>query len=140
MSGLRTIARFLLMRHHRSKTPTGILPLSELHSAVIMCDPKDPCPEKDIKRFFEPYGISYSIISEFDKDIRTGSDIFISLTGETSISERYAAMSSTARFKVGRRQIKRDVYDLVVYNPAPESFNGETLAFCAICEMLKKIS
>lgn len=138
MSGLRTIARFLLMRHHRSKVPTGILPLSEIRTAVVFRDPKEPCPDRDIQRFFDSYGIKYRIISEFDKDVRASEDLFISITAKTSVSERYSATSSTSRFKIGRRPVGHNVYDVVLSNP--EDFHrSELVAFGVICDFLRTV-
>ena len=138
MSGLRTIARFLLMRRHRSKSPTGILPMEEVRSAVVFRDPKEPCPDRDIKRFFDSYNIPYRIISEFDRDVRSNEDLFISITAKTSVSERYAASSSRARFKVGRRPVGHNVYDIVLTNPG-ELYKSESVAFAAICDFLRMV-
>lgn len=138
MSAFRTALRFLLLRRHRSKTPTGIVPLSRIRSVAVYRDPVEPSCEREIHRFFDPLGITVNIISEHDRNIRTGEDLFIAINSETCISERYAAASSTAIFKVGRRQTGKDIYDLVVSNPE-DTQKGQAVAFAAIIEILKVI-
>lgn len=136
--GFRTVIRFLMMRRHRSKVPTGIVPLSFIRSAVIYRDPKEPSCIREIKRYFEPKGIIVREISEFDSDIRTDEDLFIAISTFPSLSERYAATSSTAKFKVGRRQLKGNVYDLVVSDNS-EMPKSQSTAFAAITEFIDKI-
>lgn len=136
---MRTLLRLLLMRFHRSKVPTGIVPLSRIHSVVIYRDPREPVCEREYHRFFDPLGIEVTVISEFDRNIRTGSDLFIATSSFPSVSEKYAAISSTASFKVGRRQLKHRVYDLVVSDVDVEAPVSQTAAFAEICNLLKKI-
>ena len=75
---------------------------------------------------------------EFDKDLRTDSDFFLSLNPKPCINERYAASSSTARFKAGRHQLKGGVYDLVVSDTTPEPVAMKE-AFEVIEKMLNNI-
>ena len=114
---------FLCLRRHRSDVPTGLVPLSDISTAVIFMD----CPEDllesqkiGIMGFFKHHGITVSFLYADDEELRTSSDLFISLSVQGGINERYAAVSSTARFKIGRHQLKGDVYDFVVTDGAPE--------------------
>lgn len=123
MKLLKKLARFFAISSHRSNVPTGFIPLRDMRSAVVFTDPADAGMEPlkvRIRKFFGDNGISTRFISAADKDIRTSSDIFIALNGHKSIDERYAAASSTARFKVGRHQLARQVYDFVVSDPTDE--------------------
>ena len=123
MKLLRKIKRYLCICGHRSTVPTGIIPLKDIRTAVIFVDGADVGLEPTkvrILKFFGDNGIKVRFISADDKDIRTSSDLFIALNGHKSIDERYAASSSTARFKVGRHQMPRQLYDFVVADPTDE--------------------
>lgn len=117
------VKRWLFMRRHRSTVPTGLVPLSDMHSVVIYLDNADDLSEPHktkIRRFYEDSGLSVRFLYADDESLRTESDLFICLSSEGGINERYAAGSSSARFKIGRHQLKRDVYDLVVTDNSPE--------------------
>ncbi|MBO4671758.1 MAG: hypothetical protein J5640_07980 [Bacteroidales bacterium] len=117
MSLFRKLTRLINMGRHRSTVPTGFLPLSEVHSAVVYLDPEDSGVEPlklRLKDFFGKRGIGLQIAGPSDKELRTSSDLFIALNARPGIDERYAATCSTARFKIGRHQLKKDVYDFVV--------------------------
>ena len=117
------LKRWLCLRRHHSTVPTGLVPLSELHSAIIYLDKADDLSEPQkirLQKFYADKGVSLSFIHADDEDLRSSSDLFISLSSLGDINERYAAGSSTARFKVGRHQLKRDVYDFVVTDNSPE--------------------
>ena len=124
MSLIRKIVRLVCTGRHRSTVPTGLIPLSEIHSAVVYVDPLESGVEPlklRLRDFFGKRGIELRIIGPSDKDIRTSSDLFIALNGQKSIDEQYAASSSTARFKVGRHQLPKDLYDCVVTAPGEEN-------------------
>ena len=123
MSLKRKLIRYLCLRSHRSTVPTGLVPLSEMSDAVIFMDKPDDLSEPQkvtIQIFFKGYGVKLRFIYADDEDVRSVSDLFLSLSSEGGINERYAAVSSGARFKIGRRQIKGDVFDLVVTDNGPE--------------------
>lgn len=120
---LTKIRRYLSIGSHRSKVPTGIIPLKKIRKAVVFVDNADEGLEATkvrISKFFGDNHISTAFISAADADIRTKSDIFIAINGHKSVDEQYAASSSTARFKVGRHQLKRQIYDCVVADPTDE--------------------
>ena len=50
--------------------------------------------------------------------LNVGEDLFISLLPVDSFPVEYAARCSGAQFKVGRKQLPGDVYDLVISEPA----------------------
>ena len=123
MGFTRKLVRAFALRAHRSKVPTRLMP--------------QPFKLK-LKEFFNKRGIELKIIGEFDKDLRTDSDFFLSLNPKPCINERYAASSSTARFKAGRHQLKGGVYDLVVSDTTPEPVAMKE-AFEVIEKMLNNI-
>ena len=141
MSLYKKMIRLMCLRRHRSRIPTGFVPLSEVRTAVVFFDESDPHCEPlklHIKDYFGKKEIEVRMISAFDRDIRTSSDLFIALNGRPGIDERYAACSSGARFKVGRHPIKGNVYDLVLTDTGEEPSDVAD-AFAAIENMLEKI-
>lgn len=67
-----------------------------------------------------------------------GEDMFISLLGEDTFAVEYAARCSSARFKVGRKQLSGNVYDLVVSDSGSEPADQRKV-FDAIMEFVEKI-
>lgn len=138
MSGLRTLLRFVLLRRHRSKVPTGFVPLSDIRSVAVLRDPREYAIDAAVNGFFGPYGIKVKFLSTQDKDLRTDEDLFITLLPLPDIDERYAAVSSTARFKVGTHTVGKNVLDLVV--SATEGGDARQVAlFEAVTSILTKI-
>ena len=141
MSLKRKIARRLCLRSHRSRTATGVMPLSEVYSVVVFTDDAATGLEPlkvAIKSFFAKGGAVVRFIRADDEDLRTSSDMFIALNSRPSIDERYAAMSSGARFKIGRHQFPGQVYDLVVADPGEEPASA-TEAFTLIQQLITSI-
>ncbi len=141
MSFSRKVVRWFCLGAHRSKVPTALMPLSDIRSAVVYVDAAEAYCEPfklRLKDFFGKRGIELKIISEFDRDLRTASDFFLALNPLPCINEHYAASSSTARFKAGRHQFKREIYDLVVID-APGAPLPMKDAFDAIEKMLINI-
>ena len=141
MKLLKKIIRLLCIGSHRSDVPTGFVPLSDVHSAVVFTDPGDQGQVGALAaahKFFSHLGISVKTITASDRDIRTRSDLFIALNSRKSIDERYAAASSTARFKIGRHQLRRQVYDVIVSDPDDVPAAADA-AFRAISNILTTI-
>lgn len=65
-------------------------------------------------------------------------DMFISLFSEDSFPVEYAARCSNARFKIGRHQLDRDTYDLVVTEPEGRHFS-QIQAFDALMGFVSQI-
>ena len=119
----RKLIYLLRMRRHRSTVPTGLVPLSDMHTAVMYLDSADDLQEPQkvsIRAFFRQYGITLSFLHAEDDELRTDSDLFVSLSIEGGLAERYSAVTSKARFKIGRHQLKGDIYDFIVTDTAPE--------------------
>ena len=141
MQLLKKIIRLLCLRSHRSTVPTAFVPLSDIRSVVVFSDPSDQghvAALSSARTFFSHCGISVQAITASDRNIRTKSDLFIAINGKKSIDERYAASSSTARFKIGRHQFRRQLYDIVVSDPADTPAAADA-AFRAISNILTTI-
>lgn len=120
MSLVRKLIRLFCTPSHRSQVQTGLLPLQDIKSATVFVDENEAGFEPlklRIKEFFSSRGIEVVFLSAFSKDIRSTSDLFIALNAKPSIDERYAAASSSARFKIGRHALKKGTYDFVVSDP-----------------------
>lgn len=120
MSLVRKLIRLFCTPSHRSQVQTGLLPLQDIKSATVFVDENEAGFEPlklRIKEFFSSRGIEVAFLSAFSKDIRSTSDLFIALNAKPSIDERYAAASSSARFKIGRHALKKGTYDFVVSDP-----------------------
>ena len=65
-------------------------------------------------------------------------DLFISLLPMNSYPLEYMARSSRARFKVGRRQLEGNVFDLVVMDPSDKSLSQKE-AFGEIVKLLETV-
>lgn len=142
MQLLKSIVRLLCTGSHRSTVPTGFVPLTEIRSALVFTDPAEQGCEEAVtaaRKFFEDKGIDVSFISAADRDIRRSADLFVSLCGRKSISERYAAAACTARFKVGRHQIDRQLYDVTVTDGSSQPASGPIEAFRAIAGILSSV-
>lgn len=65
-------------------------------------------------------------------------DLFISLLPEDSFPVEFVARCSGARFKIGRKQLSGDVYDLVFSGTEVEAFN-QIQAFGNIMDFIERI-
>ena len=141
MKLVRKLIRLLCMRSHRSGVATGLVPMNELRSAVVFAGSNDPdrgLLERRVRAFMGAANINVQFVYPDSRNIRTDSDLFISLVPKSSIDERYAALSSTARFKVGRHQLSGGVYDLVVTDNESVSASS-TDAFETISNLITNI-
>ncbi len=156
---LLAICRQLALSRNRSTLPTGLLPLSQVHGAVVYVDalaadedPVNVC--RAIRQFFDHQGIPVLILCPEKSDFNLlgylrkrsrGSreslqeELFISLAGSPEcFAAEYEARCSTARFKVGRFKLTGDVFDLVVDTPESGEATQEAV-FAAIKDYLGKI-
>ena len=153
---LKRLVRARALRKHASTTPTGITPLAALHSAVVFIDASDVALDSlkaAVCLFFDARHISVRILSPGPKELnwygrirrpRKGTpvppaeELFISLCAPDSFASTFAAVTSPARFKVGRVQLPGDVYDLVV-SDREGVLESTTAVFDTITQLLNKI-
>ncbi|MGM9768624.1 MAG: DUF6913 domain-containing protein [Candidatus Cryptobacteroides sp.] len=69
---------------------------------------------------------------------QAGADLFISLIDNKSFPAEFMAVCSTAVFKIGRRQVWKNCFDLVIENP-PSGSVSQVEAFKAIVNFLETI-
>ena len=125
---------------------------------MIDCFDADASPtRKAVKDFFDPLGIAVKLICPQKWDINIfgwlkperpldgkdpedwNEDLFISMANdEKFFASEYAARCSRAKFKVGRRQLKGKVFDLVVTNPE-DKLPLQHVVFNYIADYLSKI-
>ena len=130
MSLVRKLIRLFCTPSHRSQVQTGLLPLQDIKSATVFVDENEAGFEPlklRIKEFFSSRGIEVAFLSAFSKDIRSTSDLFIALNAKPSIDERYAAASSSARFKIGRHALKKGTYGVKTKVTAAGNANYKAL-------------
>ena len=154
------IARKIAIKKHASTVPTGIVPMSQIRRATVFIDSfdADASPtRKAVKDYFDPLGIAVKIICPQKWDINLfgwlkperpldgkdpgewNEDLFISMTNDDKFfASEYAARCSKAKFKVGRRQLKGKVFDLVVTNPE-DKLPLQHVVFKCIVDYLNKI-
>ena len=151
VEGIKGIFRRSCLKKYASDVPTGIIPVSRLHSAVAFIDVEDTSFDESkglLVNFFRENGIKGEIfffvfrhLSEGErlitsiqttilrKDInwfgrpskekislmlKGEPDLFISLIGKEEFPIEFMAKCSRARFKIGRRQLPGNTFDLVV--------------------------
>lgn len=137
MNFLRTFLRFFLLPFHRSKVPTGLMPLARISSAAVLRVEGDSALDDEINAFFGKRGIKPHLLSRKDRDLRTAEELFISLLPERCMDETYAVVCSTAVFKVGIHDV-RNCFDLTV-RPKEGEKTAQAAVFQAITDILQKI-
>ena len=111
-----------------SRVKTGFTPLSKVKkAAVLLCadDPDFEATAIDVVKFFDAHGIAVEIVP-----VRKGRlivvsrkvELFISLLPENGFKAEYVARRSRALFKIGRYQMRRETFDLVVSDPEGKRF------------------
>ncbi len=88
--------------------------------------------KKDLDWLGRPNKYKMGVLEEQDPDV------FISLIKDPDFAIEYMARTSKARFKIGRKQLGGDLFDLVVSDPAGKSVSQQD-CFNAIKVYLGKI-
>lgn len=156
---LSFIVRKIALHKRASRKQTAILPLSEVRKATVYVDnfDYDADPTRQcVKNTFDALNIPVKIICPQKWDInifgllkperpldgkipeKWDEDLFICMANDDSFAPEYASRCSTATFKVGRRQLKGDVFDLVLKDPI-DKIPLQHNVFLSIMELLKKI-
>ncbi len=151
--------RWIAVRRGRSTVPTSLIPLTKVRDALVFVDGTDPDEDTDricctVRQFFDYHNIPVQILCPGKRDINLWGyvrkrvrgtsefrqeDLFISLAGSPdNFAAEYEARCSTARFKVGRYQLRGSVFDLVVAVPG-DGESSQSSAFSAIKDFLDKI-
>lgn len=83
LDALKNFCRRRSLLRHASAVPTGIVPMAELHSAVVFMDVEDPefdACKRDIQAFFRHYGIKGEIFFFDFRKISAGERLITSIT------------------------------------------------------------
>ena len=137
---IKNIFRKRSLKRHASVVPTEILPLSKIKSYVAIIDVEDPSfdackttiTKKDLDWLGRPNKYKMGVLEE------RAPDVFISLIKEPDFAIEYMARTSKARFKIGRKQLGGDLFDLVVSDPAGKDLS-QLDSFNAMKSYLGKI-
>ena len=154
---IKNLFRRAALRRARSETPTALLPMKEVHSAVVFVDGmaanEDPAVAARLaQRLLADRGIAVQVFCPQKKDldwlgrpkaearIPDGEDLFLSLAASPgSFTADYEARIRNARFKVGRYALPGKVFDLVVASSGPAGPDDQAKALPAILEILDKV-
>lgn len=159
MFGLVTlIVRMNALRKHSSKEATAITPLEGMKNVVLFLDSNELSSLRDTNRakdFFSSRRIAIEVyemgIDRSDVNLwgifkkrknlavaRGDEDLFISLLKKDPFAVEYAARSSRASFKIGRSQLRGNVYDVVFTNPEGSEFT-QSEVLDAVLDFLSKV-
>ncbi len=156
---LTYLLRLIALKRNCSSAPHGLCPLSRINSATVVVDPLSEDASgtaSAVKQYFDYHGIPVHILCPGRGDLdlagtvrkkvrgpraEEGSgELFISLVDRPqSFFAEYEARCSRACFKVGRRQLKGEVFDLVVLAPEGVSEVSQTAVFAEIKNYLNII-
>ena len=119
--------------------------LSRIHSAVVLVDadaPDFPEAALEVEEFFRGKGISLTLKAvhrhRFILPPREV-DLFLSLLPAANWHADLDARMTKATFKAVRRQLRGELFDLVVSTPEGSSF-GQVAIFRRIIELMQQIS
>ncbi len=153
------LLRQIALQRNASHTPHSLCPLTRIHSATVLLDSsvEDAATARaSVKQYFDYQGIPVRIIApakgELDllgtlrKKVRgpraqEGSgELFVSLAdGPECFFAEYEARCSHACFKVGRRQLSGEIYDMVVLAPENSAGVSQSAVFAEIKNYLNII-
>ena len=157
-SPLKYILRRFALKKNMSMAEHGIVPLADLHSAVVFIDrtaPEADAAEAAAKEFFGGRGIALTVLSPGQEQLNhagymrrafrlpggkpRGEDLFISLScRDDDFASEFEARCSPARFKIGCFPLEGGIYDMTVTPPDGARLDQLAL-FGAITEYLLKI-
>lgn len=158
LNPVKLIARRKALRECASKVPTGLVPLSGIKTATVYIERNSydwSATERKVRKFFENKNIQVETVilnsldvdwlgrsrrSETKKTIEGHEDLLISLLPVNTFALKYCAVSSNAKFKIGREQIRKNVFDLVVSDRTSDNEDGSQIAvFDYITELFTKL-
>lgn len=131
------------------------MPIGDIKKAVVFVDNDADADfaSKAVRKFFEGHGIPVMIIcpekwdinlfgwlkkQNLQKESKWDADILISLAGPENFAAEHLARCSRARFKVGRFDLKENVFDIVIAN-REHQLPRQPIAFETVVEYLLKV-
>ena len=151
------LVRRYVLRHTQSSTPTSLLPMQQIRSAVVYVDGLTVAEDPSVacrlaQRLLLDRGIDVRILCPGNKFLdwilrikpgqrdETPCDLFLSLADPLDFTAEYEARRTEARFKAGRCALEGGVFDLVASSPRNEQAPAKQAdAIPAILEILDKI-
>ena len=132
------------MRWRRSKTPTSLMRMSDISQVTVLldagADDVDEAEEK-VKAFFAGKGIQLVLVKVRPKKcikVHRDTQVLLSLVPDAGWRIEYAVHRSRARFKIGRKQLPDEPFDLVVSDPDGKSFS-QIEVFARMMELLESL-
>ena len=153
------LLRYIALRRNGSEVPHGLHPLSAIRQATVLLSPlEEDCSDvkADIERFFGQKNITVRLICPDKKDLdligtvkkKFRADRLPEGSGELLVSlpnpdggfwTEYEARCSNACFKIGRRQCKGGVFDLVILSPDSGNPSSQSAVFSEIKTYLNNV-
>ena len=148
------------LKKHRSQVRTNITPLKDIRTAVTVIDVEDTSFDnckKDIMAFYRDNGIKGEIFFFDFRKIGDAERLITSITNtvlkkdlnfygkpareKLDLMLEYMATCCEARFKIGRKQLPGNIFDLVITDQAtPEGTSTpEDEIFKSVKELLAKV-
>ncbi len=156
---VQSLLRLIALKRNCSGAPHGLCPLSRIRTATVLLDSSAEDADTaraGVKQYFDYHNIPVRILApakgELDllgtlkKKVRgpraqeDSGELFISLVDSPeNFCSEYEARCSRASFKVGRRQLPGDVFDMVVLAPENSPEVSQTAVFAEIKNYLNII-
>ncbi len=153
------LLRHIALRRNESDTPHCLCPLDRIRTATVLVAPMQEdsdAVKSAVKQFFSYNNIPVNIISPGNGELNLAGaikkkfrgerlpegsgELLISLADTDSMFwPEYEARCSKACFKIGRRQLKNGVFDLVVLPPENGSTPSQSAVFSEIKNYLNII-
>lgn len=144
---LKELCQRRALRRGASPEPSGLCPLSRLHTAVVLTDSPGECADV-IRTFSHKYGIKCTMVNVTGVFVNVNwfgkprgmrplkADLFICLLPGQIYTLDYLAASSRSRFKVGR--YGSPLFNLVLMDNTEKPIS-QVEAFREIIKILEKI-
>lgn len=156
---LKYVLRHFALKKSASRVPQGIVPISGIRSAAVFVDRELPgaeAAEAAAREFFSAHGIEIMVLSPERQQLNYAGfmrrkfrmpagaqrteDLFVCLSDNPmNFAAEFESRCSPAGFKVGRRQIPGEIFDLVVCPPSGGKEVDQRAAFDEIAGFLLKI-
>lgn len=132
------------LRWLESKVPTSLMRFSDISQVTVLLDAgaEDAAEaEEKVKAFFAGRGIQLVLVKVLPgRRIKAHKEtqVLLSLVPDAGWRIEYAVHRSRARFKIGRKQLSDEPFDLVVSDPDGKSYR-QVEVFARMMELLESL-